>query len=104
MPLLTPRDPKVPTTKFYVRIEEPLAITLDRFAEFLGTIGVDHVVNQAWEFVFRKDTAFKKWLAQCPESALRKNVGQRKTSRSSLSTTTGAAGGATMDVQEASRP
>ena len=104
MPLLRPPDPKVPARKFYVRIEEPLALTLDRYAEFLGTTGIDHVVNQALEFVFRKDTDFKEWLAQHPESALRKNLGQRKTSRSSLNTTTVAAGGAATHVEEAIRP
>ena len=104
MPLLRPPDPKVPTRKFYVRIEEPLAITLDRYAEFLGTTGIDHVVNQALEFVFRKDTDFKEWLAQHPESAVRKNLGQRNKSRSPLNTTTVAVGGAAMDVQEVTRP
>ena len=104
MPLLRPPDRKVPTRKFYVRIEEPLAITLDRYAEFLGTTGIDHVVNQALEFVFRKDTDFKEWLAQHPESALRKSLGQRKKSRSSLNTTTVVAGGTATDVEEATRP
>jgi hypothetical protein len=103
VPLLRPPDPKVPTRKFYVRIEEPLAITLDRYAEFLGTTGIDHVVNQALEFVFRKDADFKEWLAQHPESALRKNLRQSKT-RSSLNTTTVAAGGAVRDGEEATRP
>lgn len=104
MPLLRPPDPKVPTRKFYVRIEEPLAITLDRYAEFLGTTGIDHVVNQALEFVFRKDTDFKEWAAQHPGSALRRNLGQRKKSRSALNTTTVAAGTAATAVEEATRP
>jgi hypothetical protein len=103
MTLLRPPDPKVPTRKFYVRIEEPLALTLDRYAEFLGTTGIDHVVNQALEFVFRKDIDFKEWLAQRPEPAQRKDSGQRKKSRSSLNTTTVAAGSAAM-VEEATRP
>jgi hypothetical protein len=56
-----------------VRIEEPLAITLARYAEFLGTRGIDHVVNQALEFVFRKNTDFKDWLAQHSEG-VRKEI------------------------------
>jgi len=52
MPLLRPPDPQVPKRKLYVRIEEPLAVTLDRYAEFLGTACIDHIVNQALEFVF----------------------------------------------------
>ena len=81
-----------------MRIEEPLAITLDRYAEFLGTTGIDHVVNQALEFVFRKDTDFKEWLAQHSEPALRKHLGQRKKARSNT-TTVAAAGG-----EEATKP
>jgi len=104
MPLLRPPDPKIPTRKFYVRIEEPLAITLDRYVEFLGTTGIDHVVNQALEFVFRKDTDFKDWLAQHSASTLRKNLGQGKKSRSSLNTTTVAAGGSATHEEGAISP
>jgi hypothetical protein len=79
MPLLRPPDPKVPTRKVYVRIDEPLAITLDRYAQFLGTTGIDHIVNQALELVFRKDTDFKEWLARHPEpAALRGDLGTKK--------------------------
>jgi len=67
MPLLKPPDPKIPTRKYYVRIEEPLALTMERYAQFLGTQSVEHVVAQALEFVFRKDTDFKEWLASHPE-------------------------------------
>ena len=37
MPLLRLADPQVLKKNFYVRIEESLAVTLDRHAEFLGT-------------------------------------------------------------------
>ena len=84
MPLLRPPDPQVPKRKFYVRIEEPLAATLDRYAEFLGTTGIDHVVNQALEFVFRKDGDFKEWLSQNPQPAPRRTLSQRKKARSVL--------------------
>jgi len=78
MPLLRPPDPQIPTRKFYVRIEEPLAIRLDRYAEFLGAAGIDHVINQALEFVFRKDSDFKEWLSQNPQPGLRRALAQRK--------------------------
>jgi hypothetical protein len=104
MPLLRPPDPKISTRKFYVRIEEPLAITLERYAEFLGTTGIDHVVNQALEFVFRKDTDFKDWLVQHQESTPRKNLGQAKKSRSSFNTRTVASGGSATHEEEAIRP
>jgi hypothetical protein len=37
MPLLRPADPQVLKKNFYLRIEESLAVTLDRYAEFFGT-------------------------------------------------------------------
>jgi hypothetical protein len=50
--------------KFYVRIEEPLARTMERYAEFLGTDNLDHVVSQALQFIFKRDSQFKFWLEQ----------------------------------------
>ncbi len=54
--------------KFYVRIEEPLARTMERYSEFLGTDNLDHVVSQALQFIFKRDSQFKSWLEQNPEA------------------------------------
>ena len=78
MPLLKPPDPEIPTRKFYVRINEPLAATLDRYSEFLGAEGIDHVVNQALEFVFRKDSDFKQWLTEHPEPTPKRTSNRRQ--------------------------
>jgi hypothetical protein len=103
MPLLRPPDPQVPKRKFYVRIEEPLAVRLDRYAEFLGTTGIDHVVNQALEFVFRKDSDFKEWLSQNPQPAPRRILSRTKKTRSALSSTPGQHGPEEPELEEASR-
>ncbi len=103
MPLLRPPDPQIPTRKFYVRIEEPLAATLDRYAEFLGATGIDHVVNQALEFVFRKDSDFKDWLAQNPQPAPRRSLSQSKKSKSIVTSTTAQNGPHEPEAQEARR-
>ncbi len=68
MPLLKPPEPQIAMRKFYVRIEEPLALTMGRYAEFLGTDNLDHVVSQALQFIFKRDTQFKSWLEQNPEA------------------------------------
>lgn len=86
MPLLKPPDPKIPTRKYYVHIEEPLALTMERYAEFLGTQSVEHVVAQALEFVFRKDTDFKEWLAQHPEPDRARLNTNRKSKARAVST------------------
>ena len=66
MPLLKPPEPQIAMRKFYVRIEEPLALTMERYAEFLGTDNLDHVVCQALQFIFKRDSQFKSWLEQNP--------------------------------------
>ena len=69
MALLKPPDPEIPCRKYYVRIEDPLAATMERYAEFLGASTTDHVIGQALQFVFRKDTDFKDWLDHHPQAA-----------------------------------
>ena len=73
MSLLKPPKPLITKRKYYVRIEQPLAATMERYAEFLGT-SIDHVIAQALEFVFKRDAQFKAWLAQHPESTTRKDA------------------------------
>ena len=82
MPLLKPPEPTVAKRKYYIRIDEPLAVTMERYAEFIGAHSADHVISQALEFVFKKDNDFREWLEKnpmrSPESSLRKtNVGRR---------------------------
>ena len=76
MPLLKPPAPTVAKRKYYIRIEEPLAMTMERYAEFIGANSADHVITQALEFVFKKDSDFRQWLeknpVRGPESNLRK--------------------------------
>src|SRR5437660_2806538 len=67
MPLLKPPEPQIAVRRFYLRIEEPLTLTMERYAEFLGTDNVDHVISQALQFIFKRDSQFKSWLAQNPE-------------------------------------
>src|SRR5438477_12126546 len=68
MPLLKPPEPQIVMRKFYVRIEELLALTMERYAEFLGTDNLDHVVSQALQFMFKRASQFKSWLAQNPDA------------------------------------
>ena len=66
MPLLKPPEPQVATRKLYLRVEQSLALTAERYAEFLGTDKLDHVVSQALEFIFKRDSQFKQLLAEHP--------------------------------------
>ena len=69
MPLLKPPAPEIPKRKYYIRIEDPLAAKMERYADFLGAKTIDHVIGQALDFVFRKDTEFSAWLADQPETS-----------------------------------
>lgn len=68
MPLLKKPLPVIPKRLYHVRLEEPLALRMERYAEFLEAKTVDHVISQALDFVFNKDSDFKHWLADHPES------------------------------------
>ena len=60
MPLLKPPEPQIPMRKFYVRIEEPLARTIEHYAESLGTDNLDHVVGQVPQFIFKSQSQFNR--------------------------------------------
>ena len=71
MPLLKPPEPRLATRRLYLRIDESLAQTAERYAEFLGTDKLDHVVSQALAFIFKRDAQFKHWLAEHAANAKR---------------------------------
>lgn len=71
MPLLKPPQPQLATRKLYLRIDESLAQTAERYAKFLGTDKLDHVVSQALAFIFKCDTQFKQWIAEHPTTSLK---------------------------------
>lgn len=66
MPLLNRPNPIVPQRQYRVRINEPLAVMMERYAEFLGSENVDYIINEALGFVFKKDSEFNQWLAKHP--------------------------------------
>src|SRR6185437_6247839 len=82
MPLLKPPEPTVAKRKYYIRIDEPLAVTMERYAEFIGAHTADHVISQALEFVFKKDGDFRDWLEKNParssQPSLRKASAMRR--------------------------
>ena len=83
MPLLKPPKPPISKRKYYIRLDEPLALTMECYAEFIGANSADHVITQALELVFKKDSDFRDWLeknpSRSPVSPLRKaNAIQRR--------------------------
>jgi hypothetical protein len=74
MPLLRKPTPVIPKRQYHVRILEPLAVKMERYAEFLGAANIDHVIAEALDFVFRKDTDFNAWLAEHPQTGTPDNL------------------------------
>ena len=72
MPLLKPPEPQLATRRLYLRIDESLAKTAERYAEFLGTDKLDHVISQALQFIFKRDSQFKHWLTEHPAQSSRR--------------------------------
>ena len=66
MPLLKPPKPPISKRKYYIRLDEPLALTMECYAEFIGANSADHVITQALELVFKKDSDFRDWLEKNP--------------------------------------
>jgi excisionase family DNA binding protein len=46
MPLFDAPKPEIPKRRYYAKINEPLAITTEKYAEFLQTDGVDLVTRE----------------------------------------------------------
>lgn len=69
MPLLKPPEPQIAMLELFIRIEE-MTLTMKRYAEFLGTADLTHVVAQA-QPVFKRASQLKSWLRQNPEDTCR---------------------------------
>src|SRR5579859_1366482 len=81
MPLLKPPEPTVAKRKYYIRLDEPLAVTMERYAEFIGAHTADHVISQALEFVFKKDGDFREWLEKNPTRSSQPNLRKANAAR-----------------------
>lgn len=68
MPLLKSPETPIAKRKYYIRLADPLAQAMERYAEFISASSVEHVITQALELVFRKDAEFRAWLEKNPSS------------------------------------
>ncbi len=67
MPLPKLPEPVIAERRYFARIEEPLALTMEHDTEALGTDNLDNVVSRALQFMFKRDSQFKSWLEQHPD-------------------------------------
>lgn len=70
MSLIQAPNPKPRRTKITLRLDEPLARTVHRYAEFIRATN-EYVIAQALNYFFERDQEFKQWLAAHPNSLTR---------------------------------
>lgn len=70
MPLIESPNPKPRRTKITLRLDEPLARTVHRYAEFIRASN-EYVIAHALNYFFERDLEFKQWLVSNPNSASR---------------------------------
>lgn len=68
MALLKKPAPVIKKRQYHIRIDEPLADKAERYAEFIDG-NIDHVVSEALDYIFKKDSQFNEWLAKHPTPA-----------------------------------
>src|SRR5438552_8532941 len=91
MPLIQSPNPKPRRTKITVRLDEPLARTVHRYAEFIRATN-EYVIAQALNYFFERDSDFKQWIASHPNGQSRNRSRAGKAARAVLDTQ-GQAGG-----------
>jgi hypothetical protein len=60
--------PEIAKRKHYVKINKLLAITMERYAEFLQRECIDFGISQGLDILFSTDTALKAWFSDASES------------------------------------
>ena len=70
MALIQSPNPKPRRTKITVRLDEPLARTVHRYAEFIRATN-EYVIAHALNYFFERDQDFKQWLAANPNGVSR---------------------------------
>ena len=74
MPIIEP--PPAPPKKetIAVRLEVSVLEQLKRYAAFLGTGNLSHVIAKSLEKVFKTDSDYKAWLKSHPDFVIRKRA------------------------------
>jgi hypothetical protein len=83
MPLIDSPNPKPRRVKLTLRLDEPLARTVHRYAEFIHATN-EYVISHALNYFFERDSDFKQWIASHPSGQSRNRSGSDKPARTGL--------------------
>lgn len=70
MPLIESPNPKPRRVKLTLRLDEPLARNVHRYAEFIRATN-EYVIAHALNYFFERDSDFKQWIASHPNGQSR---------------------------------
>ena len=80
MSLIESPNPKPRRVKLTLRLDEPLARTVHRYAEFIRATN-EYVIAHALNYFFERDSDFKQWIASHPNGQSRNRSRASKTEK-----------------------
>jgi hypothetical protein len=103
MPLIQPKPAPPEKQTVALRIETSTLDRLKRYAAFLGTRDLSHVVTGSLEKLFHADKEYKAWLKAHPESAVPSRGRRNSNQQPSGTALSGAPAPPAVDAAQAAR-
>jgi hypothetical protein len=103
MPLIQPKPAPPEKQTVALRLEIATLDRLKRYAAFLGTRDLSHVVTGSLEKVFHADKEYKAWLKAHPDSSTQSRVRRNSNHQAGSAALSGATAPPTVDAMQAAR-
>jgi len=103
MPLIQPKPAPPEKQTVALRLEISTLDRLKRYAAFLGTRDLSHVVTGSLEKVFHADKEYKAWLRAHPESAVLSKARRNSNHKPQISAFSGAAAPSAVDAVQGAK-
>ena len=103
MPLIQPKPAPPEKQTVALRLEISTLDRLKRYAAFLGTHDLSHVVTGSLEKVFHADKEYKAWLKAHPESATQYKARRNSNHKPERSALSGAAAPPAVDAVQGAK-
>ena len=103
MPLIQPKPAPPEKQTVALRLEISTLDRLKRYAAFLGTRDLSHVVTGSLEKVFHADKEYKAWLKAHPDSSTQSRVRRNSNHQTGSAVLSGAPAPPAVDAVQAAR-
>ncbi|HEY6292925.1 MAG TPA: hypothetical protein VI455_15350 [Terriglobia bacterium] len=101
MPLIQPKPAPPEKQTVALRLEISTLDRLKRYAAFLGTRDLSHVVTGSLEKVFHADREYKAWLKAHPDSSTQSRARRNSNHQTASAALSGAAAAPIVDAVQA---